>query len=97
MGFTRQPTYQPGAKIGLAYVAMSRSPGFTKQSFRNLPSYWEFRKVLYDPLFKWRTAFEVRMDIAHDAAMSAFKSQEWTLDEDVRAHVAEVNARRESP
>ena len=79
VGFTHQPTYQPVAKVGLAYVGMPRSPGFAKQAFRKLPSYWEFRKVLYDPLFKWRTAFEARMDITHDAAMSSFNHQEYTL------------------
>ena len=67
---------------------MSRSPGFARQAFRNLPSYWEFRKFLDEPLFRWRAAFETRMDSAHDATMSEFRGQEWTLEDDVRPHVA---------
>ena len=85
--FSHQPTYQPVAKVGLAYVGMSRSPGFAKQAFRNMPSFWEFRKVLDEPLFKWRAAFEERMDAVHDATMTEHKGREWTLDDDMQAHV----------
>jgi hypothetical protein len=85
--FSHQPTYQPVAKVGLPYVGMSRSPGFEKQAFRNVPSFWEFRKVLDDPLFKWRAAFEVRMDAVHDATLTELKGREWTLDDDLQAHV----------
>ncbi len=83
--FAHQPTYQPVAQVGLAYVAMSRCTSWSSQAFRNLPSFWEFRKVLREPLFRWRAAFEERMGALHDATMERFKSAAWTVDDDVQA------------
>lgn len=49
-----------------------------------------------EPLFRWRAAFETRMDSAHDATVSEFRRQDWILEDDARAHVAwsERNERR---
>ena len=37
--FAHQPTYQPVAKPGLAFVGMSRCTDFALQAFRNLPGF----------------------------------------------------------
>jgi hypothetical protein len=85
--FAHQPSYQPVARMGLAFVAMSRCTAWAKQAFRNLPGFWEFRKVLQEPLFKWRAAFEERMDVLHDDTMAQHKGRAWTTDDDVDAHM----------
>ena len=79
--------------MGLPFVGMSRCTAWEKQAFRNLPSFWEFRKVLQEPIFKWRASFEERMDIAHDHTMEVFKGKSWTVDLDVQAH-AEWSSRK---
>ena len=92
--FCHQPTYQPVAHVGLAFVGMSRCTSWEKQAFRNIPGYWEFRKMLKEPLFRWRSAFEDRMDSLHDATMERFRSRAWTVDLDLDAHAAWSSARR---
>ena len=89
LDFRHQPTYQPVAKLGLAFVGMSRCTDFARQAFRNLPAFSEFRKILVDPagMYKWRKTFEERMDRIHDRCMHHAKGQAWGLDEDVAAHV----------
>ena len=62
MDFQHQPTYQPVAKLGLAFVGMSRCTDFARQAFRNLPGFGEFRKVLQDVMHGWHSKFEERMD-----------------------------------
>ena len=65
--FAHQPTYQPVSSPGLAFVGMSRTTDWENQAFRNVPDYWEFRKMLQNPLFKWRTRLEECLDKLHDA------------------------------
>ena len=85
--FAHGPSYQPVAQVGLAFVGMSRCTSWSLQAFRNLPSFWEFRKVLQDPLFRWRKAFEENMDALHDSTMEVFKNAPWGVDDDLRAHI----------
>ena len=73
--FMHQPTYQPVAKLGIAFVGMSRCTDFARQAFRNLPAFSEFRKVLDDNMHRWRATFEEDMDRQHDACMSAHHGQ----------------------
>ena len=56
--FDHHPSYQPVANVGLAFVAMSRTCEWSKQGFRNMPSFWDFRRVLKQQLFHWRKRFE---------------------------------------
>ena len=84
--FFHQPTYQPLETMGLAFVAMSRCKEWLRQALRRLPSFWEFRKALHEPIFKLRASFEERMDNAHDITMDRFGGQAWTVDLDVEAH-----------
>ena len=92
--FAHQPTYQPVAKPGLAFVGMSRCTDFALQAFRNLPGFWEFRKVVDEDLFRWRDNFEQRMDAAHDACMEALHAKPWLLEDDLAAHLAWSKAKR---
>ena len=85
--FAHQPSYQPVQNMGLAFVAMSRTTAWSKQAFRNLPCLWEFRKVLQQNLFKWRSKFETRMDALHDATMERHHGKPWLVEMDVEAHV----------
>ena len=73
--------------MGLAFVAMSRCTAWMEQAFRNLPGFWEFRKVLEDQLIKLRKAFEERMDALHDDTMGKHKGHAWTTEDDIDAHV----------
>ena len=87
LDFQHQPNYQPVARLGLAFVGMSRCTDFARMAFRNLPGFGEFRKVLQDPMHGWRSAFETAMDARHDACMNAHMGKTWTLEDDVAAHV----------
>ena len=72
--------------MGLAFVAMSRCRDWVRQAFRRLPSFWEFRKVLQQPLFQWRSLFEQRMDTIHGETMEHYHGMPWTVEMDVAAH-----------
>ena len=52
--FAHRPNNQPVASVGLPFVAMSRTEHFARQAFRNMPDFWDFRKVLKQQLFAWR-------------------------------------------
>ena len=82
--FAHHPSYQPVANVGLAFVGMSRTRDWDCQAFRNLPDFWEFRKVLKNPLFAWRRQLEERMDKLHDETMSLIWGRSFSLEEDVR-------------
>ena len=84
--FAHHPSTQPVANVGLAFVAMSRTREWLTQGFRDLPDFWEFRKVLKDKLFKWRGILEARMDALHDATMAVVLGRPFTVEEDVRMH-----------
>ena len=85
--FAHQPSYQPVEHMGLAFVAMSRTTAWSKQAFQNLPSLWEFRKMLQGNLFKWRSSFEKTMDMLHDATMQRYHGKPWLVEMDLEAHV----------
>ena len=87
LDFQHKPNYQPVARLGLAFVGMSRCTDFARMAFRNLPGFGEFRKVLQDQMHGWRSAFETAMDARHDACMNELFGRAWTLEEDVAAHV----------
>jgi hypothetical protein len=86
--FAHHPNTQPVANPGLAFVAMSRTCAWADQAFRNLPDFWEFRKILQNKLFKWRSALEERMDAAHDRTMALVWGRSFDAEEDVRRHQA---------
>jgi hypothetical protein len=88
LDFAHHPTYQPVAKVGLAFVGMSRSTEWALQAFRNLPGFWEFRKALKDPLFKWRARLEQQMDKAHDKTMTGLLAIASALEVDLEPHRA---------
>ena len=68
--FRHAPNTKPVANVGLAFVAMSRATHWEKQAFRDLPDFWDFRKVLDQNLFKWRKDKEEHFDRLHDATMA---------------------------
>ena len=72
--------------MGLAFVAMSRTRDWASQGFRNLPDFWEFRRVLKDKLFLWRKRLEERMDRLHDETMSLTLGRSFRAQEDVAMH-----------
>ena len=85
--FAHHPCTKPVATPGLAFVGMSRTTDFCVQGFRNLPDFYEFREVLQHPLFKWREAFEKRMDSLHDKTMEyAMAPSPFNLEKDVELH-----------
>ena len=90
-------SYQPLETMGLAFVAMSRCRDWLRQGFRRLPSFWEFRRVLQQPLFQWRASFEQRMDTLHDATMEHFYGTVWTVAMDVTKHSAWSSQRFGTP
>jgi hypothetical protein len=85
--FTHQPQYQPASQPGLAFVGMSRCTAWNNQGFRNLPSFWDFRKVLHDPIYLWRRQFENNMDEKHDATIAAFLGENLTVEADIEQHL----------
>ena len=95
--FAHHPSYQPVANVGLAFVAMSRTRDWDRQAFRNLPDFWEFRKVLKDKLFAWRRQLEERMDQLHDETMSIIWDGPFSLEEDVRRHREWTEQNEEKP
>ena len=95
--FAPHPTYQPVANVGLAFVAMSRCEGWDKQAFRNLPDFWEFRKVLQSQLFQWRGLLEKRMDYLHDQTMQLIFGHPVDVDEDVQMQSAWSERRDQRP
>ena len=84
--FAHHPSYQPVANVGLAFVGMSRTRDWAFQAFRNLPDFWQFRKVLKDKLFTWRRQLEERMDKLHDETMSLIWGSDFCWQEDLRQH-----------
>ena len=84
--FAHHPNTKPVATMGLAFVAMTRTREWIKQGFRDLPDFWEFRKVLKDDLFKWRAELEKRMDDAHDRTMSGALGMPFTVELDIQLH-----------
>ena len=52
---------------GLAYTICTRGPGLTKFACKNLPPYYKFIIGRSHEHFKWRQAFEKRLDELHDA------------------------------
>ena len=95
--FAHHPSYQPVANVGLAFVAMSRTRDWAFQAFRNLPDFWQFRKVLKDKLFTWRRQLEERMDKLHDETMSLIWGQPFSLEEDVRRHTEWTEQKEQKP
>ena len=85
--FDHHPAWKPVAEVGLAFVAMSRSREWEAQAFRDLPAFWDFRKVLKDELFQWRAAAEERFDECHDWTMQQLRGARVTVDEDLQAHL----------
>ena len=85
--FAHHACTRPLATPGLAFVGMSRTTDFCVQGFRNLPDFYDFREVLKQPLFKWREAFEKRMDSLHDKIMEyAMAPSPFNLEKDVELH-----------
>ncbi len=84
--FAHHPNTKPVATMGLAFVAMTRTREWSKQGFRDLPDFWEFRKVLKDDLFKWRAELEKKMDDAHDRTMTGALGTPFTLELDIQKH-----------
>ena len=84
--FAHHPSHQPVAKPGIAFVAMSRSCSWSSQAFRNLPRFWDFRMMLKDKLFQWRSCVEKRMDSLHDQTMALVWGRPFDLEQDVRVH-----------
>ena len=83
LDFAHRPNYQPAAQLGLAFVGMSRTPDFDVQAFRNLPDFWDFRKVLKSQVFQYRAQLEKRMDALHDDTSFAVHGQRITIEHDV--------------
>ena len=84
--FRHSPGYAPLAQPGLAFVGMSRTPGFEDQGFNFMPDFWSFRKVLQHPLFKARSSLEEKLDEAHDSTMCRLLGRELTVEEDIQQH-----------
>jgi len=84
--FVHQPTYSPVSTPGLAFVGMSRTPTFAVQGFKNLPGFWEFRKILQNQLFVWRALLEKELDKKHDSTMERHFGEARSTDADVEAH-----------
>ena len=93
--FAHHPAWKPVASVGLAFVAMSRSTEWEKQAFRDLPSFWDFRKVLSDELFQWRAAAEEHFDKLHDRTMEQLLGRPLQVDEDLQQHLDWTRAQRQ--
>lgn len=84
-----EPTWQPFRSIcGLAFVGMSRVIDFAYIAFRHVPDYWVFRAVAETPLFRWRTALELQLDIKHDGTSHRQFFGRASVQDEFARHVA---------
>ncbi len=88
LDFEHSPTNKPVATVGLPFVAMSRTTCWEDQAFRDLPTFWEFRAVLKQELFRWRTRAEERFDKLHDETMGLLVGDHFSVETDVARHKA---------
>ena len=98
--FRHAPNWQPVANVGMAFVAMSRAMFWQTQAFRELPDFWDFRKVLNQDLFKWRKAAEEEFDRRHDATMARVlqeTGQRYDVETDFALHKAWSHAQKNQP
>ena len=64
------------------------------QGFRNVPGFCEFRKVLEQPLFKWRSFQEGRFDWLHDQTMARALQKPFDLEVDLALHKSWTEAQK---
>jgi hypothetical protein len=95
--FKHAPNYQPVATMGLAFVAMSRATHWERQAFRDLPDFWDFRKVLEKKIFRWRKEAEEHFDALHDATMAKLLRRPFNVDLDVALHKAWTETQEKEP